>query len=79
MQKVIDAENSDLYDVLAYIAYVKPPHTREVRAAQARVQIHEKFSGKQQAFLEFVLQHYISVGVEELDREKLSPLLRLNR
>ncbi len=77
MQKVIDAEQSDLYDVLAYIAYVKPPQTREVRAAQARVHINEKFSGKQQAFLEFVLQHYVSIGVEELDREKLAPLLRL--
>lgn len=48
-----------------------------MRAVQARVHITEKFSGKQQAFLEFVLQHYVSIGVEELDREKLAPLLRL--
>jgi type I restriction enzyme, R subunit len=33
--------------------------------------------GKQQAFLDFVLSHYVSVGVEELDQEKLTPLLRL--
>jgi len=28
-------------------------------------------------FLDFVLQHYVNVGVEELDQEKLTPLLRL--
>ena len=28
-------------------------------------------------FLDFVLQHYVSVGVEELDQDKLTPQLRL--
>ncbi len=51
--------------------------TREVRAANARVYINTRFSAKQQAFLDFVLQHYVNVGVEELDQEKLTPLLRL--
>ena len=27
MQKLIDAENSDLFDVLAYVAYTLPPVT----------------------------------------------------
>jgi len=77
MQKIIDAEKSDLFDVLAHIAYALPPETREVRAAHARVHINTQFSAKQQVFLDFVLQHYVSVGVEELDQEKLTPLLRL--
>ncbi len=77
MQKIIDAEQSDLFDVLAYVAYAMPPVTRDVRAAQARVYINTRFTSKQQAFLDFVLQHYVSVGVEELDQDKLSPLLRL--
>ena len=77
MQRIIDAENSDLYDVLAYVAYAVPPVTREVRAASAKIYINSHFSVKQQAFLDFVLQHYVSVGVEELDQEKLTPLLRL--
>ena len=34
-------------------------------------------TAKQQAFLDFVLSHYVSVGVDELDQEKLTPLLRL--
>lgn len=77
MQKIIDAEKSDLFDVLAHVAYALPPVTREVRAANARVHINTHFSTKQQVFLDFVLQHYITVGVEELDQEKLTPLLLL--
>ena len=77
MQKIIDAEKSDLFDVLAHVAYALPPVTREVRAAGARIYISSQFSAKQQAFLDFVLQHYVNVGVEELDQEKLTPLLRL--
>lgn len=77
MQKIIDADKSDLYDVLAHVAYASSPVTREVRAEAARGQIEGRFADKQKAFLDFVLSHYVSVGVEELDQEKLTPLLRL--
>ena len=36
-----------------------------------------QFSDKQQTFLDFVLAHYVTEGVQELDQEKLTPLLRL--
>ncbi len=77
MQKIIDAENSDLFDVLAHVAYALPTLTREARAAKAKVEISTHFNSKQQVFLDFVLSHYVSVGVEELEQEKLTPLLRL--
>jgi type I restriction enzyme R subunit len=77
MQKVIEAENSDLFDVLAYVAYSLPLLTREQRAAKAKVEISTHFNSKQQVFLDFVLSHYVSEGVEELSTEKLTPLLRL--
>jgi EcoEI R protein C-terminal/Type I restriction modification DNA specificity domain len=77
MQKIIDAENSDLFDVLAHVAYALPPLTREERATRARVAIGTRFNTKQQVFLGFVLSQYVKVGVEELDRGKLSPLLKL--
>ena len=77
MQQLIDAEKSDLFDVLAYVAYALPPVTRTVRADQARVHINSRFDAKQQAFLDFVLQHYVTEGVEELEQSKLNPLLRL--
>jgi type I restriction enzyme R subunit len=74
---IIDAEKSDLFDVLAYVAYALPPKTREERAARAKVPISARFNSKQQAFLDFVLAHYVSVGVDELGQEMLTPLLRL--
>jgi type I restriction enzyme, R subunit len=77
MQKIIDAEKSDLFDVLAHVAYALPPVTREERAARAKVIISTQFNDKQQVFLDFVLSHYVRVGVEELDQDKLTPLLRL--
>ena len=77
MQKIIDAENSDLFDVLAHVAYALPPLSREERAAKARVIITQHFNTKQQVFLGFVLSHYVTIGVEELDQAKLTPLLKL--
>ena len=77
MQKIIEAEKSDLFDVLAYVAYAMAPRTRAERAEQAKIAISTQFDSKQQGFLDFVLSHYVSVGVDELDTEKLNPLLRL--
>jgi type I restriction enzyme R subunit len=77
MQRIIDAEKSDLFDVLAHVAYALPPVSREDRAAGARADIKARFGLKQQAFLDFVLAHYVSVGVGELDQDKLTPLLKL--
>lgn len=77
MQKIIDAEKSDLFDVLAHVAWSLSPLTREERAERAKVVISAHFNQRQQAFLDFVLSHYVSVGVEELGPSKLTPLLKL--
>jgi len=77
MQRIIDAENSDLFDVLAHVAYATAPLTRNERAARAMAVVSANFNSKQRVFIDFVLSHYVSVGVEELDREKLKPLLLL--
>lgn len=77
MQRIIDAEKSDLFDVLAHVAYALAPVTREERAEHAKDRLTNDFTTKQRAFLEFVLAHYVAVGVEELDQQKLTPLLKL--
>ena len=77
MQTIISAEDSDLFDVLAHVAYALPPIPRELRAQQARLYIHSHFTNKQQLFIDFVLQHYVTTGVQELAQEKLAALLRL--
>lgn len=77
MQSLINAENSDLLDVLTYIAYASQPMTREVRVAKAQSKIFAALTNEQKQFIEFVLSKYIETGVEELDQEKLPHLLTL--
>jgi len=77
IQKLINAEKSDLFDVLEYVAYAVKPITREARVAEAQSNIFALLNNKQKEFLEFVLSKYIETGVEELDEEKLPDLLRL--
>lgn len=74
---MIHAEKSDVFDVLAYIAYALAPITREERVASRRSDIVAHYDVKLQTFLDFVLQQYVSQGVEELDQEKLAPLVEL--
>jgi type I restriction enzyme R subunit len=77
MQKIIAAENSDLFDVLAFVAFAMPPVTRQVRADHAKAEVDSRLVDKQRAFVEFVLGQYVAQGVDELDLEKLPALLRL--
>ncbi len=77
MQKVINAEKSDLFDVLVHVAYALPTLSRKDRATNAKTEIAKHFNDKRQEFLSFVLEHYTKTGVEELGEEKLAPLLRL--
>ncbi|MEG4321812.1 MULTISPECIES: EcoAI/FtnUII family type I restriction enzme subunit R [unclassified Microcoleus] len=77
ISRLIDAENSDLYDVLSYIAYAAKPVSRRERVIAHKALIFSRYCSKQQEFLDFVLEQYIKEGVGELDRSKLSPLLVL--
>ena len=79
LQKLIDAEKSDLFDVLEYVfnSEIKPI-TREARVAAAQATIFALLNDKQKEFIEFVLAKYIETGVEELDQEKL-PILLTNK
>ncbi|MEI6594161.1 MAG: DEAD/DEAH box helicase family protein [Bacteroidota bacterium] len=79
LQKLIDAEKSDLFDVLEYVfnSDIKPI-TRETRVAAAQATIFALLNDKQKEFIEFVLSKYIETGVEELDQEKL-PILLTNK
>jgi len=49
MQKIIDAEKSDLFDVLTHVAFSLTPLTREERATRAKLEIQTHFDSKQQA------------------------------
>ncbi len=77
MQRIIAAEHCDLFDVLAYVSFAAAPVARVDRAVAARAATAAEGTDKQRAFIDFVLAQYIRQGVDELDADKLSPLLRL--
>src|SRR5690606_15545334 len=77
IKRTIDAEKSDIFDVLAYIAFALAPITREERVQARRSRILSSYEDKLQAFLDFVLAQYVSEGVGELDQDKLPALLEL--
>ena len=77
LQKLINAEKSDLFDVLEYVfdSDIKPI-TREERATRAKATIFALLNDKQKEFIEFVLSKYVEAGISELDQEKLPILLQ---
>ncbi len=77
LQKLVDMEKSDLYDVLEYVFngdYIAM--TREARAKAAEATIFALLNDNQKEFISFVLSKYIETGVDELDQDKLPILLR---
>ncbi len=77
LQKMIDAEQSDLFDVLAYVSFLTKPISRAQRVEQTKEKIFEGLNERHREFLDFVLSKYKEKGVEELDEEKLPILLNL--
>ena len=76
LRKLIDAQNSDLFDVLEYVFNTEvKPITRAERVAAAQATMFTLMNDKQKEFIEFVLRKYIEVGVGELDETKLPILL----
>lgn len=77
MQRLVASPNSDIYDVLACVAFAAPPMTRRERAEYASGALGQTLTEEQYAFVSFVLQHYVQEGVDELDDGKLGSLLKL--
>ena len=78
LKKLINAENSDLFDVLEYVFNSDfQLMTRQERVSEARAKILFSLNEVQQEFIEFVLSKYIESGVEELKRSQLSTLLTI--
>ncbi len=76
LRKLVHGEESDLYDVLNYVAYHKSMVPRLDRADKAKIKLGD-YNPKQQEFLNFVLEQYVKEGVDELDDAKLPDLLEL--
>jgi type I restriction enzyme, R subunit len=77
LQNLINADNSDLFDVLEYVAFAIEPIARETRVDIAADKIYELLNEQEKGFIEFVLSKYIETGVGELGEDKLPELLKL--
>ncbi len=78
MKELIDARDSDVYDVLAYVAYSAETRTRGERVAQAKPSIKAVFTEyNQQQFINFILDKYVEDGVHELATSKMRSLIEL--
>ena len=77
IQTLIEAEDSDIFDVLEHIAYSKKPIHRATRVANAENKIHSNLDSNQKEFIDFVLNKYVEGGVDELDINRLSDLVIL--
>ncbi len=77
LQKLVDMEQSDLYDVLEYVFngdYVAV--TRDNRAKATEQMLETVFlDDKQRDFISFVLSKYVQTGADELDQDRLPTLL----
>lgn len=76
IRTLIDAENSDLLDVLEYIAYNIEPMERRERVRKAE-SYRASLSEKEQEFVNYIIDLYLRAGVEELAMEKLSAIIAL--
>jgi type I restriction enzyme R subunit len=77
MKDIIDAKDSDVYDLLAFVAYARETHTRTERVTTAKKGIHSEFTYKQIEFIDFILEKYIEDGVQELAAKKMRSIVEL--
>ena len=77
MKRLIDAPDSDIFDVLAYVRFSLDPKTRHERAEAARGDGLSSVDAEMKAFLEGVLAAYEEEGSQELSISKLGTFLTL--
>jgi type I restriction enzyme R subunit len=75
MRKLIDAPDSDLFDVLAYIRCNNPTKTRAQRADRVEESLSGEDNQQMRDFLTSILEAYKMHGERELGTEKLTSFL----
>jgi len=77
MRRLIDAPNSDIFDVLAYVRFTLAPLARSQRVHTAKATGMGGYEREMRAFLEFVLDKYQYEGIGELGSGKVADFLRI--
>lgn len=76
IRNVTGSQDSDLFDVLGYIAYLRTRLKRAERAGERQDTVLANCAPRQREFLDFVLDHYVSVSESESDPDNLPELLQ---
>jgi type I restriction enzyme, R subunit len=74
IQTLINAENSDLFDVIEFIRFAAAPIPRKIRS-QKSIMKFENLTDSEMDFIDFLADQYVARGVEELDEPRLELLL----
>lgn len=80
IKHLLNADNSDIFDVLQYIVYsnqISDIMSRQERVNKHKILIFDNYNSRQNAFIEFVLRQYINNGVSELSDERIGDLVNL--
>lgn len=77
MQRLIDAPNSDIFDVLAYVRFTLAPLSRAQRVATVQANCLSGYEHEMRGFLDYVLEAYRRQGIDELAPNKLADFLRI--
>ena len=77
MRRLIDAGNSDIFDVLGYVRFAMAPLARTERVEAARESGLAGYEPQMREFLNYVLSAYERHGVDELAPAKLGDMLRI--
>jgi type I restriction enzyme R subunit len=77
IQELIDAQNSDLFDVLEFVKYALKPVTRKTRASVSRSIMETEIEARALEFVDFLVSQYVESGVGELEETKLETLLEI--
>ena len=67
LRTLINAENSDMFDVLQWIAFHKPFISRQERVEQSKGKIYAFLKKNEIEFIDSVLNNYIQSDIDELD------------
>jgi type I restriction enzyme, R subunit len=81
LRRMFEAENCDIFDLLAFLAFEQPMATRKTRADNVRGNkafFNQFKQEKAKQFLHFVLNRYEKTGSTELSRERLPALIELS-
>jgi type I restriction enzyme R subunit len=77
MRRLIDAPNSDIFDVLAYVRFTLEPLSRSERVKVAKATGLGGYEAEMRDFLSYILQAYELQGINELAPHRISDFLQI--